>query len=124
MATLAAQMVLDVSGILLDTSEHAVTRNVRDADGIQSAVTMIIDNHRTDLVAYDGGTKKVSRATVGVAVASGIDETYSVDVDGDGRYWAFDREAGAIEDDQCGWLWVPVTIATLEEAASMEYRRR
>ena len=124
MATLAEQMVTDISTVFLNTTEHAVTRYAIKTSGEKVSMSMIVENHRSVLMQYDGGTKKMLKATLGVAESSGADEYWSFDVDNDGRYWVFDREGGGIENDQCGWLWVPVTIATQEEAASMEYRRR
>jgi hypothetical protein len=83
-----------------------------------------VENRTSDVETYEGGTKTVERAMVGLPSTNAVTVDWRFDLDGDGEYWVVDRNSGGIQDDSAGWLWVPVTFARIHEAGSAEYRRR
>lgn len=118
MATLAEQMVSDVSVVLLNTAEHAETVTYTPSSGSPRSVVAIVDSvEELDAQAFPDGQHRIRRrrafvadnATTGVAAPTDKD-TVTIDSEA----WS----VAAAKDDRAGmWELTLVRIESVEKSA-------
>ena len=123
--SLATQMIADATDLLANVAEHAVTRNVKDSSGTITAKSVIIEHQGSDVEANPQGRNLVRRAMLGLPSTNSVDDKWQFDVDGDGEWWAVDRDvAASIADDGAGWLWIAVVRSPIVERGAEDYHTR
>lgn len=122
--SLKTGIVDQVSRIFLNTSHFAEQRDIRDGFGKTiPSVSMIIERHvRMDDQRTEYGRNDVQRALVGLPTTYLATEEWQFDLNGDGSFFAFDRDSQGIEYDGCGWQWIPVVSSPIVERGDPQYR--
>jgi hypothetical protein len=110
--TLAEQMISDIADVLQNIDEHAVTRNVKDGSGKTHSIVVIIEGRILEQRHTPNGINDFETAMIGMPTTYEVDQTWTFDVEGNGSYWAVDRDRN-IENDSAGWMFVPVISSAI-----------